>query len=101
MKTINSLNASWAILKPLNGVATKKDRKVCGEILLSGKRAERITVFSASKEGLGKKLKNLKGKLGKAYEVTVITDKQFGNLQNWNVDEIATSKQKEERYILN
>lgn len=90
----------WAILAPTKGIARKEDVVKLNTVAMRS-RSEIITVYSRSKTTLLDKLLKCTGELKKAYTVTIITDKQFGMMEDYNYAEVATFKQLSDSFIIN
>lgn len=105
---MNSLNITWAIVKASKGQATKRDlsiivkkadREMAGCLMSIGGENV-IAIYFPNREKAQTAFGKVNG-LFKKYEVTLITDKQFGLIDTTkDVMEVATSKQKAEAFIL-
>lgn len=103
MNNLNPYKITWSFLIPTKGIATKKDSN---STFQRGIYNSYIAAFSGNKEAAIKKVEELKGTLGKEYQVLFITDAQFGKIQidpttkSHNLMEVATSKQKSEMFTI-
>ena len=103
MTTLNPYQITWSILIPVSGKATKKDLSIIaksGIYSISSNLNNEFFFHSADKEKAIEKAKNIKG-LSKKYEVVMITDKQFGNVDVFKSFRLsATKKQLQERFFI-
>lgn len=93
-----SFSNHFAILTPIKGnVVLKSDSKIIEGYESKGKR-DFLPVYGTSKESLIEKIKSFSGRLKKRYNVLVITENQFSNIQEnkdfeFDFTEVATRSQ--------
>jgi len=95
MATFNPYTITWAFLIPTKGVALASDAKF--PITRNTDRTV-LMLHAPNKQHAKNKVAALKGTLAKEYKVVFISDKQFGQMKDYNVLEVATSKQKQEMF---
>ncbi|MBN8833751.1 MAG: hypothetical protein J0H76_05160 [Sphingobacteriales bacterium] len=96
---ITAYKIFWAIATPTKGIATKKDGTKFskqGWARVNYKTNQKaVSCFLRHASDLKKLKESCKVEgLEKAYDILIITDKQFGLMQQYNYNEVATAKQK-------
>ncbi len=98
MKQLSAYNIFWAIATPVTGKATKADLRIAAKNGFTS-FGNHFIRHSGNLEILKEKCQM---KLGKAYRITIITDKQFGMIDGRTKDvlAVATTLQKEQSYTI-